>query len=100
MRRVDPEKLVFVDESGANTKMGGSHAWSIKGQERIEPKPICWGKNLTMIGAIRLSGPVLLRMMFNTTNGERFIEWTQSLVRKLRPGDIVVMDNHRAHRAP
>lgn len=100
MRRVDPRRLVFIDESGANTKMGRSHAWAIKGQERIEPRPINWGTNLTMIGAIRMTGPVLLRTMFATANGDRFVDWIRTLVRRLHPGDIVVMDNARAHHDP
>lgn len=97
MKRVDPKKLVFIDESGANTKMGRSHAWTIKGEERVEPRPVKWGKNLTMIGAIRTTGPVLLRTMFATANGDRFTDWIRQLAVRLNPGDIVVMDNHRSH---
>ena len=50
-----------------------------------------------MIGVIRLSGPVLLCMRFASTNGTRFVQWIRTLVRKLHPGDIVVMDYAKAH---
>jgi hypothetical protein len=33
MRRVDPERLVFIDEAGANLAMGRSHAWVLRGRE-------------------------------------------------------------------
>ena len=56
-----------------------------------------WGKNLTMIGVVRLSGPVLLRTRFASANGTRFVHWTLTLVRKLHPGDIVAMDHAKVH---
>ena len=51
-RRIDPDRLVFLDEAGANLSMGRSHAWVKKGQVHVEPRPMNWGKNLTMIGRI------------------------------------------------
>ena len=41
-----------------------------------------WGKNLTLLGAMRLSGWVQLNTMFESTNKDRFIAW---LVTKLLP---------------
>ena len=32
MRRIDPKRLVFLDEAGANIAMGRSHAWVQRGQ--------------------------------------------------------------------
>jgi hypothetical protein len=34
-----------------------------------------WGKNLTLLGAMRLTGWVLLSTMFASTNKERFVLW-------------------------
>ena len=45
-QRVDPRRLVFLDESGANLAMGRSHAWLPRGTELIEPRPMNWGANL------------------------------------------------------
>jgi transposase len=60
-----------------------------------------WGKNLTLLGAIRLSGWVQLTAQLMTANGDRFAKW---LVRRLLPrlskGDVLVMDNLRAHYHP
>ena len=55
-----------------------------------------WEKNLTMVGAVRLSGPVLLRTRFASANGTRFVQWIRTLLRKLHPGNIVVMDDAKA----
>jgi len=99
MRRVDAARLVFVDESGANLSMGRSHAWIVRGQELVEPRPMNWGTNLTMIGAIRCDGWVVLTTQHATANGDRFSEWVHHhLAPKLQRGDIVIMDNAKAHK--
>jgi transposase len=79
--------------------MGRSHAWLLKGSVLVEPRPMNWGKNLTMIGAVRRRGWVTLNSMFATANGDRFVAWIKScLVPKLKRGDVVVMDNAKSHK--
>ena len=58
-----------------------------------------WGrKSLTLIGAIRLTGWVLLTTMFATANAERFVKWLKNkLLPKLRRGDVLILDNAKAH---
>ena len=99
MKRTDAAHLVFLDESAANTKMGRSHAWIRRGSEMVEPRPMNWGKSLTMIGAIRLSGGVCLGTHWGAITADSFLLWCKrSLFPKLRRGDIVVMDNAKAHK--
>lgn len=101
MRRLPVERLVFLDESGLHTSMTRSHAWVKKGCEYIERTPMNWGKNLTLLGAMRLAGWVLLGTMFDTTNKDRFVAWLiTKLLPRLRPGDILVLDNLGAHKDP
>ncbi len=81
--------------------MGRSHAWVKKGTEFIDRVPMNWGKNLTLVGAIRLSGWVTLSTAFATMNGDRFVRWlVSSLLPKLRKGDVLVMDNLAVHHDP
>jgi transposase len=101
MRRLPVERLVFLDESGLNTSMSRSHAWVKKGREYIERTPMNWGKNLTLLGAMRLTGWVMLSTMFATTNKDRFVCWVVTkLLPKLTRGDILVLDNLSAHKDP
>ena len=101
MRRLPIDRLVFVDESGLNTSMTRSHAWVKKGTEYIERTPMNWGKNLTLVGAIRLSGWVLLSTMFASTNKDRFVAWlVTKLLPRLNRGDILLLDNLGAHKDP
>ena len=60
-----------------------------------------WGTNLTMIGAMRLSGWVTMSTFFKTANRERFVKWVAySLAPKLSSSDVVIMDNAQAHHDP
>jgi hypothetical protein len=97
VRRQDPRRLVFVDESGANLAMGRSHAWVKLGEESVEARPMNWGDNLTLVGAVRRRGWVVLSTKWRAMNKVAFIEWVQ---RRLRRGDIVLLDNLQAHKAP
>jgi transposase len=88
-----------MDESGLNASMTRSHAWVKRGTEYIERTPVNWGTNLTLIGAIRLTGWVVQSSMFQTVNKDRFAEWVKRvLLPKLRRGDVLVLDNLPAHK--
>ena len=81
--------------------MSRSHTWVKRGTEYIDPVPMNWGTTLTLLGAIRVEGWIVLRSMFATANGVRFVAWlTTHLLPKLRRGDVLVMDNLRAHHNP
>jgi transposase len=82
--------------------MSRSHAWVKRGDEFVDRLPVNWGKKtLTLVGAIRLSGWVVLSTMFETINRNRFVRWlSQRLLPKLRRGDVLVMDNLSAHKDP
>ena len=81
--------------------MGRSHAWVRRGQELVEPRPTNWGPNLPMIGAIRQDQWVTLSTKWRAVTKVTFTVWVrQRLAPRLRPGDIVVLDNLRAHMDP
>jgi transposase len=101
MKTVDARRLVFLDESGANLAMGRSHAWVQRGEEYIEPRPMNWGTNLTLVGAVRLDGWVTLGTKWKSMRRDDFVAWVRDrLAPRLRAGDIVLLDNLPAHKAP
>ena len=78
--------------------MSRSHAWVKKGCEFVQRTPTNWGKNLTLLGAIRSTGWVQLSTMFETTNKVRFVWWLQhKLLPRLHRGDVLILDNLSAH---
>lgn len=98
IQRIPVKKLVFLDESGLNAAMTRSHAWVKKGSEFVERTPMNWGNNLTVMGAVRLTGWVLMTTMFKTANSDRFVSWLGSkLLPRLKRGDVLVLDNLKAH---
>ena len=99
MRRIDPDRLVFLDEAGAHLAMGRSHAWVLRGREYVEARPMNWGDNLTLVGAIRRGGWVTLGTVWRAMTAKRFLVWVKrALVPRLWPGAIVVLDNLGAHK--
>jgi transposase len=81
--------------------MGRSHVWVKRGEEFVEPRPMNWGNNLTMVGAIRRCGWVVLRTKWRAMNTLAFVAWVQRrLAPRLRRGDVVLLDNLQAHKAP
>lgn len=96
---LDPEKLVFVDETGANTKMVRTRGRAPKGRRLIGREP--WGhwKTTTFTAGLRSCGLVAPYVLDGPMNGEAFLVYVEKiLVPELRPGDIVVMDNLAAHK--
>ena len=101
VRRIDPQRLVFIDEAGANLAMGRSHAWVPRGTEYVEARPMNWGDNLTLVGAIRRDRWVTLRTRWRAMNKVTFLAWVRrQLVPHLQSGDIVLMDHLQAHKQP
>ena len=81
--------------------MGRSHAWVQRGEEYVEPRPMNWGDNLTLIGAMRAQGWVTLGTCWRGMKTPTFEYWVRRrLAPRLRRGDIVLLDNLRAHKSP
>lgn len=97
--RLDPAKLVFVDESGASTKMARLYGRAKRGRRVVGRVP--WGhwKTVTFVAGLRLDGFTAPLVIDCPMNGAIFVEYVrQCLAPSLRPGDIVVIDNLPAHK--
>ena len=97
-RVIPPEKFIFLDETGINRSMTKREAWAPRGLRAVDFVPGNKGKNVTLIGAVRLSGPVAMRTLESALNKASFSDYIRSaLVPNLQPGDVVVMDNCPCH---
>jgi hypothetical protein len=97
----DPACLVFIDETGASTKMARLYGRARCGERCRAPIPHGHWKTTTFTGALRLEGltaPMVLDGPMNAAAFQAYIE--QVLAPTLKPGDIVVMDNLPAHKPP
>jgi transposase len=97
--RLDSTRLVFVDETGASTKMARLYGRAKRGRRVVGRIP--WGhwKTMTFVAGLRLDGFTAPFVIDCAMNGAIFVEYLQQcLVPSLRPGDIVIIDNLPAHK--
>jgi len=100
LAQVEPEHLVFVDESGANTAMTRTHGRAPRGERVQATAPGAW-HNVTLIVGMRTSGVVAPIALPGAVDQAVFQTYVQkALVPELRPGDVVVWDGLSAHKNP
>lgn len=96
---INPENLVFLDESGSNLSQTRDYARS-KGGSRVKmPKPCNPGKKFSIIGAISMLSVISVMYTNRAVNGDIFRTFIEScLIKHLKPGQFVVMDNISFHK--
>lgn len=96
---LNPDRLVFIDETWAKTNMTRPRGRAPKGQRVLASVPHGHWKTTTFLAALRTTGLTAPLVVDGAINGELFLSWvTQHLVPTLDRGDIVVMDNLSAHK--
>ena len=97
---LDPEKLVFVDESFATANMARRYGRAPRGQRLRAPIPHGNRRKTTLVAGLRLRGVSATWMLDGAINGERFLAYvTDVLVPTLAPGDLVVIDHLSSHKS-
>jgi transposase len=97
--RIDPARLVFIDETWAKTNMARTHGWHRRGQPLRATVPHGRWRTLTFLAALRHDRIAAPCVFDGPINGESFLAYvSQALVPTLKPGDIVVMDNLGSHK--
>ncbi len=96
---LDPAKLVFIDETGASTKMTRAYGRSPRGERCVASIPYGHWKTTTFTAGLRLNGMVAPMVLDGPMFGDAFIAYIeQVLVPELSKGDVVIMDNLPAHK--
>jgi transposase len=96
---LDPQKLVFIDETAATTKMARLYGRAPRGERLRAGVPHGHWNTTTFVGALRLSGMTAPMLLEGPMTQAWFLAYVlQVLVPTLRPGDIVVLDNLAAHK--
>ena len=98
--KLDPKRLVFVDEMGTNTSLSALRAWSRRGRRAFCSVPRNRGANTTLLSSITVEGMGPSLAVECATDREVFeacyVE--KMLAPSLGPGQVVVMDNLSAHK--
>jgi transposase len=96
---IDPRRLVFLDETFGTTTMTRLYGWGSTDRRVIDAVPHGHWKTTTFVVALRLTGLVAPLVVDGALNGELFVKYVrQELAPRLRPGDILVMDNLQTHK--
>ena len=92
-------RLVFVDESGANTKMTRLGGRAPVGERLVSHVPHGHYQSSTLIAAVRLAGACAPWLFEGAMDGEMFLAWVrQGLAPTLQADDLVIMDNLATHK--
>jgi transposase len=98
---LDPDRLVFVDESWASTNMARRYGRAPRGERLRMSVPHGHWKTTTVIAGLRNSGIVAPFVIDCAVDRDVFETWVERvLVPELRVGDIVIMDNLSSHKGP
>jgi transposase len=99
--RVDPSRLVFIDETWTRTDMAPLRGWAPRGERLEVSVPHGRWTTTTFLAALRhdqLSAPWLVDGPIDAVSFTTYVE--RILLPTLKPGDIVIMDNLGSHRGP
>jgi transposase len=97
--RLDPTRLVFVDETWVKTNMTRTRGWSLRGTPLVAKVPHGHWKTLTFLAGLRHDQIVAPCVIDGPINGVSFTAWVgQFLAPTLRRGDIVIADNLGSHK--
>jgi transposase len=97
--RIDPTRLIFIDETWTRTNMAPLRGWAPRGHRLRAKVPGGHWKTMTFLAALRhdrIDAPWLIDGPIDAESFQTYIK--QVLVPALKPGDIVIMDNLASHR--
>src|SRR3989304_1788848 len=96
----DPARLVFIDETSANTKMVRLYGRCARGERLVDHVPQGHWKTITFVAALRRHGMRASRTIDGSMTGKKFLAYIeQCLAPILKRNDIVMIDNLPAHKA-
>jgi hypothetical protein len=97
--RLDPKRLIFIDETWIKTNMTRTCGWATKGKRLTAHVPHGHWKTLTFLAGLRHDRIVAPFVLDGPINGDAFTAWVgQCLAPTLGPGDIVIADNLGSHK--
>lgn len=97
---LDPARLVFIDETSANTKMVRLCGRCARGERLVAHVPQGHWKTITFVAALRRRGMAAARTIDGSMTGKRFLDYVERcLAPTLKRKDIVMIDNLPAHKA-
>jgi putative transposase len=97
--RIDPKRLVFIDETWTKTNMEPLRGWAPRGERLVAKVPHGHWKTMTFVASLRHDRIEAPWLIDGPINGEGFRTYVEKvLAPTLNPGDLVIMDNLGSHK--
>jgi putative transposase len=97
--RIEPERLVFIDETWTKTNMAPLRGWAPRGMRLNAQVPHRRWRTTTFLAALRHDRIEAPWVLDGPIDGESFRTYVEKvLVPTLKPGDIVIIDNLGSHK--
>lgn len=100
IKDISSEKLVYIDESGIEERIVKDRGWGKKSQKLAAKKSGKYYERSNIIAGYvnkKIIAPLVFYSSCNTKLFEAWVE--QFLIKELKPGQYVVMDNASFHRS-
>lgn len=99
VRRFDPDKLVFLDETSIRLGMQREYGYAPVG-ERVHREYLRnYGLNRTLLSAVSLDGVLPSLLLNGSATREAFEHYLAAmLLPMLSPGQVLVLDNYVIHK--
>jgi len=96
---LDPDDLVFLDETWFRTDMTPVRGWAMKGERLMAKVSGGHWKTTTLVAGLMSNGLIAPVTLDGPMNDDAFIAYIrQFLCPVLKPGQIIIMDNLPAHK--
>ncbi len=100
IKDISSEKLVYIDESGIDISICKDRGWGLKNKKLIGKKSGKYYQRTNIIAGLNMNKPIAPMVFNGTCNTELFEAWVeQFLIKELKAGQFVVMDNAAFHRS-
>jgi transposase len=99
---IDPDRLIFLDESGIDTRLTRTYARAPRGERAMGSVPAGQRRRLTILGALARDGLVATMTIAAATSIQVFLAFVEAILipaLRARPDALVVMDNLAPHKA-
>src|SRR5262249_55471277 len=98
-RRIEPTRLVFIDETWTKTNMAPLRGWAHRGMRLNAKVPHGRWRTTTFLAALRHDRIEAPWVVDGPIDGKSFRIYVENiLLPTLRPADIVIMDNLGSHK--
>lgn len=100
IKDIDPQDIVYIDESGIDMTICKDRGWGKKGEKLIGKKSGKYYQRINIIAGYVNHEAIAPMIFTGSCNTELFEIWVdQFLIKELKTGQVVIMDNASFHKS-